>query len=450
MRAEPIVIDAAGATLHLLLSCQRVGSRAERRFVLLNRSREVWPYQSAVLLENGVALAHSGVGSVEQQGPYGLWLKRLAVALRQRKADGFQPGDVPADLQAEWADYWPAHLLHLPAAGNSPDSPPTQAPTLWLVRELPWSPREVAELQRWWQCWQQHDDLAERVAARGRRGSWLRLRHFWQTRRGKLAAIATATLLGLLFWPVSLTLRAPGELVPREPVVLRAAIDGTVRSFKVEPNQPVKAGQVLAELDDAGWHGRLQVAQHAQATAEAELRQVHQQLLNDPRARSQVAAAQGKYEERRAEVTYLTQQVQRAVIVAPQDGVVLIQDPGSWPGRTVTTGEAIMKLAQPQDQEVEAWLAVADAVDLPAGTPMSLQLASRPGRPVAARLNLYAFEAEQRSDHGLGYRLRGTLDANASERLGSRGTVRIEGPRVPLIYWLLRRPLAALRESTGW
>ena len=79
-------------------------------------------------------------------------------------------------------------------------------------------------------------------------------------------------MLGLLLialWPVRLTVRAPGELVPRQPVVLRTGMDGTVKALKVEPNQAVKAGQVLVELDDAGWRSRLQVAEHALATAEA-------------------------------------------------------------------------------------------------------------------------------------------------------------------------------------
>jgi hypothetical protein len=442
MQREPIVVDFADATLHLLQASQRAGSAAQRRFVLLNRSREVWPYQVAVLWSKGAVAGHSGVGQLEMQGPYAQWLQRLAQSLRSRPAGALTVDDVAPDLAQEWAQYWPAHLLWLPGA---------EGDALLLASELPWAARDAESAARWWQCWR-HDDAQAELASRsaGRQSLAQRLRLAFECRRSKHAAIGVLLLLGALCWPVCLTLRAPGELVPSHPVVLRAAIDGTVRALKVDPNQAVKAGQVLAELDDAGWKGRLQVAQHALATAEAEWRQVNQQVLNDPRARSQLAAAQGRFEERKAEVAYLTQQVQRAVLVAPRDGVVLIQDPGSWPGRTVTTGEAIMKLAQPQDQELEAWLAVGDAIDLPPGAPMALHLGSRPGQPLQARLSVYAYEAEQRPDLGLGYRLRGTLDGPATERLGSRGTVRIEGARVPLAYWLLRRPLAALREVTGW
>lgn len=441
MRTEPVVIDAAGATLRLLADCQRADSAAARRFVLLNRSREVWPFQIGVLSEDGQVLAHSGVGQVDPQGPYAQWLQRLTRGLRTRAAGALQPADVNAELASDWAEYWPPHLLWLPGENMA----------LMLVREIPWTDRESAELARWWQCWQ-HEESQAALAAAGRARGPLRqvLRRLMQGRRAWVTALGLGTLLAALLWPVSLTLRAPGELVPRDPVVLRSAIDATVRSLKVQPNQAVRAGDVLAELDDTGWRSRLQVAQHALAASEAEWRQVNQQVLNDPRVRSQLAATQAKYEERRAEVAYLQQQLQRTVLVAPQDGVVLIQDPGSWLGRTVTAGEAVMKLAEPQDQDMEAWLAAGDAVDLPMGASMALHLSSRPGEPVFAKLHVYAYEAELRPDHGLGYRLRGTLDGPARERLGARGTVRIDGPRVPLVYWLLRRPLAALRESTGW
>lgn len=443
MRAEPIVIDTADATLQLLAACQQAVNAAVRRFVLLNRSREVWPYQLAVLAEHGRAVAHSGASSIDAHSPYTQWLEKLIAALKGRDAQALQAADLPEALREGWHEYWPPYLLWLPDSN---------ADTGWLLaRELPWTDRETLELHRWWHHWHHESTQAAKAARAQGATSWIaRLKALRQGpgARWKIAALVGA--LAVLLFPVRLTLRAPGELVPRHPVVLRAAVDGTVRALKVEPNQAVRAGQVLAELDDAGWHGRLQVAQQALLTAEAEWRQVNQQVLNDARARTQLAAVQGKLDERRAEVAFLQQQVQRATLVAPQDGVVLIQEPGSWPGRTVTTGEAIMKLAQPNDQEVEAWLAVADAVDLPMDTPMSLHVSSHPGQPVEARLNGYAFEAEQRPDHGLGYRLRGKLESPADERLGARGTVKIEGPRVALAYWLLRRPLAALRETTGW
>jgi multidrug efflux pump subunit AcrA (membrane-fusion protein) len=340
------------------------------------------------------------------------------------------------------------------AAGDAPDS---DAQAAWLLlRDLPWPADEQAALQDWLRLWHQSVRAAEArtqrprlinlAALRPRPSGSGAARPMWQRHRGWIAA---AALLALAALPVRMTLRAPGELVPREPTVLRVALEGTIQRLRVEPNQAVQAGQIVAELDDATQASRLQVARQALGTAEAEWRQTSQLALSDPRAKVQLATAQGKYEEKAAEVRFLEQQVQRTALLAPHAGVVLVDDPGSWSGRTVNAGEAIMRLAQPQDQELEAWLPVGDAIDLPAGSAMQLHLASRPGAPVTATLRLYAYEAERRPDGGYAYRLRGTLSGSDRERLGARGTVRIDGPRVPLIYWVLRRPLAALREVSG-
>lgn len=447
--------DASPAALALLRAAIASDGAAQRRFILLNRSRETWPYQIAVLWAADGLAGHSGAGEVEAQGPYAQWLARLREALRGRAAGPLTPDDLPGfaagpdsaagGLAREWHDWWPGHALWLPL-DVAPGADTLRTPALMLVRELPWSAREVAQLADWYGAWQRLDDQLRRAATpRGWRQAW-RTQPAVRRRLG-LAALALGALMLL---PVHLTVRAPGELVPRDPLVLRAGVDGLVRALKVEPNQVVKAGQVLAELDDAGWAARLQVAQHALRTAEAEWRQTSQQALNDAKAKAQLPAAQGKVEERRADVAFLEQQVQRSTLVAPHDGVVLIQDAGSWPGRTVTAGEAVMKLARPGDQEVEAWLAAGDAIDLADGAPMRLHLHSRPASPLPATLRLYAFEAEHRADLGLGYRLRGTLQGEPTQRLGARGTVRIDGPWVPLAYWVLRRPLAALREASGW
>lgn len=446
--------------LDLLNAAAAATTTAERRFVLLNRTREWLPYEIALLWHprRGI-VAHSGVTDVDRHGPYAQWVQRLAQHLVGRPGGPVDAEQVDAAIGQDWAQWWPAQLLWLPATADTGTGTAdgSDAQTAWLLlRDLPWPADEQAALQDWLRLWRQGVRAAEAgsqrprlinlAALRPRRQAGSIARPAWQRHRGWIAA---AALLALAALPVRLTLRAPGELVPREPTVLRVALEGTIQRLRVEPNQVVQAGQVVAELDDATQASRLQVARQALGTAEAEWRQTSQLALNDPRAKVQLATAQGKYEEKAAEVRYLEQQVQRTALLAPHDGVVLVEDPGSWSGRTVSAGEAVMRLAQPQDQELEAWLPVGDAIDLPPGSALQLHLASRPGTPVTATLRLYAYEAERRPDGSYAYRLRGKLDEPARERLGARGTVRIDGPRVPLIYWVLRRPLAALREVTG-
>jgi multidrug efflux pump subunit AcrA (membrane-fusion protein) len=432
-----------GDTLLALAAAARAATTAaQRRFVLLDRTRDSLPYHAAVLRRGGT-LAHSGVAVLDAQGPFGQWLARLFAHLAELPAGPLAAESLGPGLAGELAQWWPPHLLWLPGedAGDG-----------WLlVRELPWRAHEAALLREWFALWQIVDaaaraqaprrivDLPALAAALGLRG-----------KRRRSVALGAAALLAVLCFPVTLSVRAPGEIVPRAPTVLRAATDGMARRLHVEPNQAVREGQLLAELDDASASSRLQVARQGLATAEAELRQTSQAALGDAQAKAQLAVALGRVEEKRTEVAFLGEQMRRTELRAPHDGVVLVDDPGTWAGRTVAAGEALLRLARPDDQELEAWLPAGDAVELADGAPMRLFLASRPATPAAAQLRSYGFEAQARPDGTLAYRLRGTLAEPGRERLGARGTVHADAGRVPLVYWVLRRPLAGLREATGW
>jgi hypothetical protein len=157
----------------------------------------------------------------------------------------------------------------------------------------------------------------------------------------------------------------------------------------------------------------------------------------------------GKIEEKRAEVQYLSEQLRRARVVAPQDGVVLMDDPSEWIGRPVTVGERILRLSAEGDVEVEAWLPLADAIGLKAGDELQLYLQASPLAPLKAKLRYMAHEAVDRPEGHQAFRLRATLSQNTTERVGQKGTTKIYGDKVPLVYWMFRRPLASVRLYLG-
>jgi hypothetical protein len=95
-------------------------------------------------------------------------------------------------------------------------------------------------------------------------------------------------------------------------------------------------------------------------------------------------------------------------------------------------------------------VAPGDVIDLPDHAPVTLFLNTDPLHPVHAALRYVGYETMMRPDGTLGHRLRASLDEGQEKpRLGLKGTVRLDGDRVPLAYWLLRRPLAATRQLLG-
>ena len=128
----------------------------------------------------------------------------------------------------------------------------------------------------------------------------------------------------------------------------------------------------------------------------------------------------------------------------------MIDDPSSWEGKPVNLGEKIMSLADQKLVEVEAWLSVADAIDLSHGSSIRVYLNSDPLTPVNAVLRTYSYEAQPRPQGAYAHRIRGKIETTGPlPRLGLRGTARMEGKTVFLVYWLFRRPISALRQFVG-
>ena len=108
-----------------------------------------------------------------------------------------------------------------------------------------------------------------------------------------------------------------------------------------------------------------------------------------------------------------------------------------------------MRIATPGDVEMEIWVGVADAIALAPGATAKLYLAASPLDPVAARVRYMAYEALARPDGTYAYRVRATLDNASVHRVGLKGTAKLSGPWAPMAYWIMRRPLAAIRQFLG-
>ncbi|WP_192804867.1 efflux RND transporter periplasmic adaptor subunit [Noviherbaspirillum aerium] len=427
----------------------------ELEFMAVNGTHALAPYRQAALWFAGRGVAAlSGVVQMEANAPYVHWLQRLCASLPE-SAQPLQIGalDAAAGIAEDWAEWLPEYglWLPLPASDRSPGG------GLLLARDIPWLDEEIGLLGEWVDAWQHAYRAREpRVrwsfgSLRARAGQRLRQERTaglpWWRRR--VVHVSAALGLALLF-PVRLTVLAPGELVAANPAVIRSPLEGVIESFHVKPNQLVKKGQPLFDFDQAQLATRSAVASQTLATAEAEYRQSAQQALTDGKSKGQLATLQGKIEERRAEADFLRGQVERASVLAPQDGIVLLDDPGEWIGRPVVTGERILRVAAPQEVEVEAWLPVADAIPLSPGAATTLYLSATPLTPVAATLRYVSYDALQRPDGSYAYRVRASLDGATEHRVGLKGTARLSGDRVPLAYWMLRRPLALIRQTLGW
>jgi len=451
---QPLATDALIRLIALSGRARQAGSNAELAFLAVNDSHALCPYrQGALWFAEGGIEALSGVVEPEANAPYVQWLNQVCRFLSEHfpTATAVQAIQLPAALADEWAEWLPPHALWLPFSKRHEPDP---GGGLLLAAEQDWPEASIMLLSEWSHVW--YHARSARTAPGS--WSWRRLKQtgiallagqpdqpWWKRRRPRLAA----ALLAVMLCPVRLSVLAPGELVPANPAVIRAPLDGVVGQFQVQPNEVVKAGQALFSFDEAAIAARREVSAQGLATAQTEYRQYAQQAVSDSKAKAQLASQLGKIEEKRAEADYSREQLERSRVSAPQDGIALFDEPGEWIGKPVQTGERIMRIAAPGDVEVEAWLPIGDAIPLPEQAPLSLYLAATPLSSLNARLRYVAHDATPRPDGTYAYRVRARLESTTDLRIGLKGTARLSGGWVPLVYWVLRRPLATIRQAMG-
>lgn len=451
-RAAAAADTAAPNVPNVLLGLLEMGRRArtaasvdELAFMLVNGTHGLTPYRQAALWwsDSGVQ-ALSGVVQPDHNAPYVDWLKRVfkAQANDAPTCTRIDHDSLPEDLRNTWTEWLPAHGLRVPLAGQ-PDG------ALLLARDTEWTDSDLALLQEWSQTWLHAWRAKQAHSGRAPWRQWLHAqdrRRLWYRRKTTWALLAS---LLILFMPVRMTVLASGEVVPAQPVVVRAPIEGVIERFDVQPNSTVQKGQALFGFDPVLIETRVNVARQALETALAQYRQTSQMALSDPKFKIELASQAGSIEEKRAEFEYLKDQKKRATVKAPAEGLVLFDDPSSWIGKPVAIGERIMRIAKTGDTEVEAWLPISDAVDLAAGDSIVLYLQADPLVPVRAKLSYFSHDAVERPDGTYAYRIRGQLDPNQSPRVGLKGTAKLSGQWTVLGYWLLRRPIAVMRTTLG-
>lgn len=448
--------------LNLAKQLRGLKSQREAGFLLANETRQLVDFrQSALWINHEGIYTLSGVVQIEANVPYVQWVSGVLKHLYSRSPVGagqsldlpkgvdisahtFNALDLPDVLASDWASWWPANAVWVEFGTGS----------VIFVRDRVWLDSELSFLKEWLEIWRHEFSRGSKPrlkspfrwmksfkgdAASSQVISW------WQQPKVWMAFF----LAGALFFPVRLTVMASGELTPANPAVIRAPLDGVIDAFNVSPNQIVKKDQLLFGFDAFLTKSRLDVARQALTTATAEYRQTVQRAMQDVNARNQLSVLTGKIEEKRAEVDFLSGQLERTQVLAPQAGFVLMDEPSEWIGRPVTVGERILRIASPDDIEIEAWLALSDAITLAEGSDLNLFLNANPLRPVKARIRYVAHDAVQRPDGVFAYRVRAVLTENTDHRVGLKGTAKIYGNKVPLVYWMLRRPFASARAYLG-
>lgn len=433
--------------LSLLLQLEsraRLAPAEELPYVIVNETSELFPFRQALLWrkDSSRLVAASGVVSLEKNSPYALWstavLQHFSRDARAESITAFGAEDLSPELARDWPDWAPEFGLWAPLP-----APSGVTHALALFRETPWNDGEMHLLTYLSETYGYALALSE--AAKPAK-PWRERVH-----SHKRQFIIGGLILAAAFFPIRQSVLAEAEVIPHQPNLVRAPLEGVVETFYVQPNEEVSAGQKLFSLDTAQLQSRLKVAEETRDIAQTEYLQMTQQALLDPSVKAKLAGLKSKWDQQAAEVDYVRTLLERCVVTASQAGVTVFDDPNDWLGRPVTQGEKILAVANPQSVELEIRLPMDDLIALEAGDEVLFFSNVAPHRPLQASLTYFSYRTSPTPAEVMAYRLKADFtDRTNLPRLGYHGTAKLYGARRPFLLWLLRKPLRTARLWLPW
>lgn len=450
MVMKPAAVSMGDMLFSLEAKARAANTLAELGFSIANDAFPVIPFRQVLIFTAKQKLfTVSGLATPADDSPYLVWLKRSWPHLLQCFGDNAgwhtQDSDVfslqSRQLLDGWAEWWPLGLYAVPIRRRSGE---LLAWVVFLLEQQP-QPGQLKFITRltdtWSYCW-------EMLQGKTKQSLSTRWQALSKTKRSALVLV----LLSLQFLPIRQAALAPAEIISLDTITVNSPLDGVIKTVHVRPNQRVVADELLFSLDDTTLRNRLEVLQQSVAVAQAELITATHKAFENDQSKAELTVLTGRLNERRAELASVQAQLDRVNVNASQAGVVLFSSSDDWLNRPVATGERIMQIADQQKPGVLIYLAVADAIKLEQGTNIRLFLTVKPLSPMSAVITESSYQVTLSPDGVPSYRIRAKfidVDEDSQARIGLRGTAKIYGDRVFLIYYLLRRPLATIREWTG-
>lgn len=261
------------------------------------------------------------------------------------------------------------------------------------------------------------------------------------TTKGKiLAGAGCLGLLAFLFLPVPHNVSAQASIEGSDKQVLVAPQAGYVKSAHARAGDAVKAGQVIATLEDRDlliekekWLGELGKLDTSLARALS---------LRD---RSELGMLQAKKAQVDAELALIEQKINRSQLTAPFDGVLVSGDLNQSLGAPVDVGDVLFEVASMEAYRLVLEIDEHDVAGVEPNQPGVLRFSALPGNkhelttksivPVAMvrdRKSVFSVEAElsQMSD---------------KLRPGMRGVAKIRVGNAPLVWIWTHKLIAKMR-----
>jgi len=256
-------------------------------------------------------------------------------------------------------------------------------------------------------------------------------RHLGADRNVARAALGTVAALLLLVavFPASYRVGARATLEGRVQRALVAGVAGYLAEAHARAGDLVRAGDVLARLDDRD----LRLERRQRQSEKAQLEKEYREALA-ARDRTEVSILRAQIERAEAKLALVEEQLGRTAVVAPFDGVVLEGDLDQALGSPVELGTVLYELAPLDGYRIVLEVDGRDVADVASGQRGRLALSALPGRtfPLAVERITPVSTTEDGRHY---FRVEATLEEPLDAlRPGMEGVAKIEVGRRRLLW----------------
>ena len=417
--------------------------KSQLGFRAVNECRPVLSYRQAFIFYGDKSTlkleAASSLASFDNTSPFVRWINseaRKLVSQSDSKIQIISRDQLNETDKNLWDEHALPHALWCPLV-----SPTGQlVGGLWFSRESAWIESELPIVERirnavghsvWAMC---KPPAARKVFNK------------------KVGLITLAILLLGMFLPVRMSVLAPVEVVATRPAIISSGVEGVVAEILVQANQSVKKGDLLLQLDATELENQVKISNKELEVRQAQLLTAAQGAFSSRESKAQLAILREEITLAKAQLEYHQDRLNKSSIRAPKTGLLIYSDMADWIGRPVKVGERIMQIADPTDTQFRIDVPLADSLVLAPDSEVRVFLNANPLNPLEAIVENASYEAQEVTAGQLAYRVtaKPTQQYSADQtRIGFRGTAKIYGQRVPLFYYLFRRPLTTARQYLG-
>lgn len=263
-----------------------------------------------------------------------------------------------------------------------------------------------------------------------------------------LLAVSVITLAFVIKIPLRIV--APCEIVAKDSILITAPLEGIIENIAVNPGDYVNKGDELFHYDREAPLQGLEVARKQVEILISEIKRASTLGFNDPKVLKDLAILTVKLEKEKLNLELAEYYASQLDVKAPEAGVVMLDNPDEWRGNPVKIGEKVLAISDPDKSKIRMWIPEGDNVAIDPEKSVKIYLNISPETSYSASLTYIANESFISEKGVSSFISEADWRRKPKEiRFGLKGTAVLYGEKVSLLYYVIRKPWAYLRDVLG-